>query len=203
MSICEIKSSNYGNENMENPEEINERELMDYYEYKGRFGKAKLKLQLLRSWILQFLASISPSSNLAVIFQRARGVKIGGHVFLGPNVSIDLLYPTLVTIEDYVSIGMNSMIFVHSNPTCSMYLKKHHYPRTVAPVTIRRGAWIPPGTIILHGVTIGENSVVGAGSLVLNDVEPFTMVAGVPAKPVKKLEKRDDKGNENTRLHSR
>jgi len=174
--------------NMENPEEINERELMDYYGYKGMIGNVKLKLRLLRSWVLQFLASFSPSSHLAVIFQRARGVKIGRHAFLGPNVSIDLLYPQLVTIEDYVSIGMNAMIFAHSNPTCSMYLKKHYYPRKVAPVVIKKGAWIPPGTIILHGVTIGENSVVGAGSLVLSDVEPFTVVAGVPAKLIKRLQ---------------
>ena len=173
---------------MENPEEINERELMDYYGYKGKIGKIKLKLRLIRSWILQFLASFSPSSNLAVTFQRARGARIGMHVFLGPNVQIDLLYPQLVTIEDYVSIGMNSMIFAHSNPTCSIYLKTRYYPREVAPVIIKKGAWIPPGTIILHGVTIGENSVVGAGSVVLSDVEPLTVVAGVPAKPIKKLE---------------
>lgn len=172
---------------MEDPEEINERELMDYYGYKGRVGNFKLKLRLLRSWFLQFLASVLPLSNLAVVFQRARGVKIGMHVFLGPNVQIDLLYPHLITIEDYVSVGMNSMIFAHSNPTCSMYLKKHYYPREVAPVMIKKGAWIPPGSIILHGVTIGENSVVGAGSLVLNDVKPFTVVAGAPAKPIKKL----------------
>lgn len=173
---------------MENPEEINELELMHFYGYKGRLGKIKLKFRLMRSWILQFLASISPLSNLAVVFQRARGVKIGKHVFLGPNVSIDLLYPQLITIEDYVSIGMNSMIFAHSNPTCSIYLKRHYYPRKVAPVKIKRGVWIPPGTLILHGVTIGENSVVGAGSVVLKDVEPFTVVAGVPAKPVKRLQ---------------
>lgn len=172
---------------MENPEEINERELMRFYGYKGRLGKIKLKFRLIRSWVLQFLASISPSSNLAVIFQRARGVKIGRHVFLGPNVSIDLLYPQLITIGDYVSIGMNSMIFAHSNPTCSIYLKKHYYPRKVAPVKIKKGAWIPPGTIILCGVTIGENSVVGAGSIVTKDVDPLTVVAGAPAKPVKKL----------------
>jgi acetyltransferase-like isoleucine patch superfamily enzyme len=179
-------------EDTESPEEINERELMDYYGYKGRIGNAKLKLRLLRSWILQFLASISPLPNLAVIFQRARGVRVGSHVFLGPNVQIDLLYPHLVVIEDYVSIGMNSMIFAHSNPTCSAYLKKHFYPRQIAPVTIKNGAWVPPGTVILHGVTIGENSVVGAGSLVIDDVDPFTVAAGVPAKLVKKLQNKPE-----------
>ncbi|MGA3059171.1 MAG: acyltransferase [Candidatus Bathyarchaeia archaeon] len=173
---------------MENPEEINERELMQYYGYKGRLGNIKLKVRLLRSWILQWLASISPSSNLAVIFQRARGVSIGNHVFIGPNVQIDLVYPQLVTIEDYVSIGMYSMIFVHSNPTCSIYLKKNFYPREVNPVIIRKGAWIPPGTIILNGVTIGENSIIGAGSVVLKDVKPYTIVGGVPARHIKDLD---------------
>jgi len=169
------------------PEEINTMELMEFYKYKGRIGKIKLMYRLFRSWVLQFLASISPLSRLSVTFQRARGVNIGKHVFLGPNVSIDLIYPELVTIEDYVSIGMNSMIFAHSNPTCSLYLKKKYYPRKVAPVRIKKGAWVPPGTIILCGVTIGEHSVVGAGSIVLKDVEPFTLVAGNPAKFIKKL----------------
>jgi acetyltransferase-like isoleucine patch superfamily enzyme len=187
-----MSTTKYESGKIENPEEINERELMDYYGYEGRIGNVKLKLRLFRSWILQFLASMSPSSNLAVIFQRARGVRIGRHVFLGPNVQIDLLYPHLIAIEDYVSIGMNSMIFAHSNPTCSAYLKEHFYPRQTAPVTIKNGAWIPPGTIILHGVTIGENSVVGAGSIVINDVDPFTVAAGVPAKQVKRLQKQTE-----------
>jgi acetyltransferase-like isoleucine patch superfamily enzyme len=172
---------------LESPEEINERELMEYFGYKGWMGKIKMKFRLLRSWILQFLASNSPSSNLAVIFQRARGVKIGRHVFIGPNVSIDLLYPDLITLEDYVSIGMNCMIFAHSNPTCSMEIKKYYYPRKVAPVRIKRGAWIPPGTIVLCGVTIGENSIVGAGSVVTKDIEPYTIAVGVPIKEIKKL----------------
>lgn len=170
----------------EDPQKLNEKELMDFYGYKGRIGNLKLKLRLLRSWILQLLASVSPYPTFTVIFQRARGVKIGKHVYIGPSVYIDLLYPQLVTIEDYVSIGW-SMIFCHSNPSYSLYLKKHHYPRQVAPVVIKRGAWIPPGTIVLHGVTIGENSVVGAGSLVREDVEPFSLVAGRPARFIKRL----------------
>lgn len=175
-----------GDENLENPEEINERELMEYFGYNGCVGKIKLKLRLIRSWILHFFASISPSPNLSVIFHRARGVKIGKHVFIGPDTHIDLIYPDLVTIEDYVSIGY-SMIFAHSNPTCSITLKKHYYPRKVAPVVIKRGAWIAAGVIILCGVTIGENSIVGAGSVVTRNIDPYTVVVGAPAKEVKKL----------------
>ena len=162
---------------------------MHYYKLNGTIGKIKLKYKLLRSCILQFFASLVPSSELAVIFHRARGVNIGKHVFIGPNVYIDLIYPHNITIEDYVSIGMNTMIFAHSNPTCSIYLKEKHYPRKVEPILIKKGAWITPGTIILCGVTIGENSVVGAGSVVISDVEGYTVVAGNPTKFIKKLDK--------------
>lgn len=171
---------------MASPEEINEQELMEYFGYKGWWGKIEFKHRMLRSWLLHFLASISPSSNLRVIFHRARGVKIGKHVFIGPNTHIDLIYPELVTIEDYVSMGY-SMIFAHSNPTCSIEIKKHYYPREVAPVVIKRGAWIAAGAIILCGVTIGKNSIVGAGSVVTRDVEPYSVAVGIPAKEVKKL----------------
>lgn len=184
---------------METPEEMNLQELMEYYGYKGKIGKLRLYLRFLKSWFLQFLASISPHSGLTVLLNRMNGVKIGNHVYVGPHVQIDGTYPGLVTLEDYVSIGMNTMIFAHSNPTNSIWLKKYIYPRKTAPVTIKRGAWIAPGNTILAGVTIGENSVVGACSLVIKDVEPYTIVAGVPAKPIKELKELRQKILEETR----
>jgi acetyltransferase-like isoleucine patch superfamily enzyme len=174
---------------MSTPEEMNKQELMQYYGYSGKIGELKLYYRLLRCSILQYMASIAPASGLAVSFHRSKGARIGNHVYIGPNVHIDILYPRMITIEDYVSIGMNSMIFAHSNPTNSVWIKMHHYPRKVAPVVIKRDAWIAPGTIVLCGVTIGENSVVGAHSLVVKDVEPYTVNAGVPAKKVADLSK--------------
>lgn len=55
------------------------------------------------------------------------------------------------------------------------------------PVTIKEGAWLATNCIILGGVTIGEHAVVAAGSVVTKDVPAYTMVAGVPAKVIKKL----------------
>jgi len=170
------------------PESLNESELKKYYSLEGFLGGFRLKTRLGRSYVLQRLADNPPHPKLTTVFQRMRGVRIGNHVYIGPHVDIDFLYPHLVTIEDYVSIGMNSMIFAHSNPTCSVWLKLNRYARFVAPVLIKKGAWIPPGVIILPGVTIGEHAVVGAGSLVTRNVEPFTMVAGCPAKFVKRLD---------------
>lgn len=167
---------------------LNESELKKYYSLEGLLGGIRLKARLGRSYVLQRLANNPPHPKLTTVFQRMRGVRIGDHVYIGTNVDIDLLYPHLITIEDYVSIGMHSMIFAHSNPTYSVWLKLKRYPRLIAPVLIKRGAWIPPGVIILPGVTIGEHSVVGAGSVVTRNVKPFTMVAGCPARLVKRFD---------------
>lgn len=173
---------------IESPEEINKRKIMQYYGYTGLFGVIKFYFRYLISWILQTIARICPHYGISVRLQRIRGVKIGKHVFLGHGVNIDDLYPELITIEDYVGIGMGTIIFAHSNPTCSPYLKSKYYSREMKPVTIKKGSWITPGSIILAGITIGENSVVGAGSVVMKDVEPYTVVVGCPARVLKKLE---------------
>jgi acetyltransferase-like isoleucine patch superfamily enzyme len=52
----------------------------------------------------------------------------------------------------------------------------------IRPVRIRTGADIGVGAVILPGVTIGEHSIVGAGAVVTQDVPPFAIVAGVPAR---------------------
>jgi acetyltransferase-like isoleucine patch superfamily enzyme len=119
--------------------------------------------------------------------QRARGVRIGKDCHISPYVLIDLLYPQLVKIEDRVTIGSNSLIFAHVNPTASLFLKKL-YPRRVEPVTIKSGAVLFPGCIITAGVTIGENSMVGAGSMVSEDVPDHCVVVGNPARIVKKID---------------
>ncbi len=58
---------------------------------------------------------------------------------------------------------------------------------TCKPIHICRRAWIGAGVTILPGVTVGENAVVGAGSVVTCDVEPDTIVAGNPAKVIKHI----------------
>ena len=54
-------------------------------------------------------------------------------------------------------------------------------------VKIKDDVWIGAGVIILSGVTIGECSVIGAGAVVTKDVEPYTVVAGVPARKIKDI----------------
>ena len=177
---------------MENNKEdvfsINEKELMQYYGYKGSFGRWKLKSKFLRSWILHSIAYSSPHPDFAIKMQRARGVKIGKHCYLAPYVQIDLIYPHLVNIEDNVTIGTNTLIFAHMNPTANLFLKKGNYPRKVEPVIIKSGAVLNPGSIITAGVTVGENSIVSVGSVVTENVPDYCIVVGNPARIIKKIE---------------
>lgn len=175
------------------PEKINKKEIMEYWGYRGLVGSIKYYLRLLKNLFLDALARNVPHPALAVVFHRARDIRIGEHVYIGQRVVMDVMYPELITIEDYASIGLNTMIFAHANPTNSIELKLKYYPRKTAPVLIKRGAWIAPACIILPGIVIGENSVIGAGSVVTKNVAPHTVVAGNPAKVIKQLIQEEEK----------
>jgi acetyltransferase-like isoleucine patch superfamily enzyme len=167
---------------------VNEQEIMQYYGYKGAYGRLKLRCRFAKTWILHAIAYSTPFSGHAINLQRSRGVKIGKNCHISPYVLIDLLYPQLVTIGDNVTIGSNTLIFAHANPTTNLFLKKNGYPRKIEPIIIKSGAVLFPGCIITAGVTIGENSLVGAGSVVFEDVPDYCVVVGNPARIVKKIE---------------
>ena len=174
--------------NNSNNFKTNEAELMEYYGYEGNIGKIKLRLKFLKSWILHSLAYSSPLPNFVIKLQRSRGVKIGKNCHFSPYVLIDLLHPELITIEDNVTIASNSMIFAHVNPTTNEFLKNHGYPRTIKPVVIKSGAIVSVGCIIIAGVTIGKNSIVGAGSVVSQDIPDYCIAVGNPARVIKKID---------------
>ena len=111
-----------------------------------------------------------PYSKLRVKVHRWRGVKIGKNVMIGPQVVIDDVYPNFVVIEDGVSLAANDYILTHSKP-----LEYHRFltESYVAPVIIKKNAWIAINVTILPGVTVGEGSIVAAGSVVTKDVPPF------------------------------
>jgi len=119
--------------------------------------------------------------------ERIRGVKIGNNVFLSGGNILDRVRPDLITIEDYVSLAGGVYVLTHSNPTTPLREILGPASNKVAPVVIKRGAWVGINCVILPGVTIGENSIVAAGSVVSKDVAPYTVVGGVTAKEIKKM----------------
>jgi len=124
-----------------------------------------------------------------VIISGGNGVEIGRRVHIAHNCLIQ--GGGSVRIEDYVGIAANSMIF---SATDTIYDGKrigpmippvYRNPVLKDPVIIKKDAFIGAGCIILPGVRIGEGAVVGAGSLVIEDVPAWKIVVGTPAKPIK------------------
>ncbi|MBJ2189067.1 MAG: galactoside O-acetyltransferase [Muribaculaceae bacterium] len=86
-----------------------------------------------------------------------------------------------ITIEDEALIAANVQLISNNHDLQNRNII------TCKPVRICRRAWIGAGSTILPGVTVGENAVVGAGSVVTHDVAPNTIVAGNPAKFIRNI----------------
>lgn len=144
-----------------------------------------LKLFFRRMICLE-LANRCPFVSGRVLLYRWMGIRIAHDVYVGFHVEFDTNYPELIEIGNHVTISHRCIIASHMATNVATPLQKI-YPPAAAPVRIRDGAWICTGAIVLPGVTIGENAVVAAGAVVTRDVPANTLVAGVPARPVKKL----------------
>ena len=117
-------------------------------------------------------------------FARLGGVRAGKRVFIGRGVSFDTMYPSNIVIEDDVHITDNCTFLTHCLDTSAGWIvwKEGH-------IRICRKAFIGTGTIITKSCTIGEFSVVGAGSVVTRDIPPGEIWAGNPAVFLKRRNK--------------
>lgn len=136
------------------------------------------------NYLLERLAYNCPFNSLRVKFHKWRGVIIGKNVMIGLQVTLDHSYPEMITIEDDVSLAGNNYILTHSNPY-------QHFERVfesyAAPVIIKKGAWLGIGAMVLPDVTIGEYSVIAAGSVVTKSIPAKTIAGGMPAKVLKDI----------------
>lgn len=110
---------------------------------------------------------------------RTANVKFGRNIIVMPGCL--MMSARGITIDDDVQIAANVQLISNNHD-----LKNRHVI-TCKPVHICRSVWIGAGATILPGVIIGENAVVGAGSVVTNNVEPNTIVAGNPAKLIRRI----------------
>lgn len=112
----------------------------------------------------------------------------GRHIRFGKNVFVNHACSFLdlggITIEDNVLIGPRVNLVTEDHPVDPATRRT----LVLKPITIKRNAWIAANATILPGVTVGENAVVAAGALVNKDVPANTVVAGVPAKVIKRLD---------------
>ncbi|ORX52201.1 trimeric LpxA-like protein [Piromyces finnis] len=108
------------------------------------------------------------------------------HVTIGDNVFINsgalFMATGGITIEDNSILAANVQIITNNHDI------RHHNIIKCKPIHLKKNCWIGAGVTILPGVTIGENSVVGAGSIVTKDIEDNSVAVGSPAKVIKKIQ---------------
>jgi acetyltransferase-like isoleucine patch superfamily enzyme len=93
-----------------------------------------------------------------------------------------------ITLERGVSLGPGVIIMTHNRYNHNAFLEERlAHTCGVKGVLIKEGAGIKAGALIVHGITIGKNAVVGGGSVVNRDVPDNCFVAGVPARLVKEI----------------
>ena len=110
-----------------------------------------------------------------------KNITVGADVFI--NACCHFQDHGGVTIGDGCQIGHN-VVFATLNHELAPERRKTTRP---APIVLGKNVWIGSNATILQGVTIGDNAVVAAGAVVNKDVEPNTVVGGVPAKFIKRI----------------
>ena len=113
------------------------------------------------------------------------GLKVGNECFIGDETLIDL-YDN-VTLENQVTIAQRVTILTHTNVGYKDHPLQKYFPKSSKPVTFKSGCVIAASSTILPGITIGKQAFVAAGSVVTKDVHNNTLVAGVPARFVRKI----------------
>lgn len=108
--------------------------------------------------------------------------RIGRNVFANQNCTFYDLGG--IDIADDVMIGPNVSIITSSHP---IEPAERRNGMIASPIVIEKNVWIAAGATIIGGVTVGENSVVAAGSVVTKDVPPNTLVAGNPARVIRSI----------------
>jgi maltose O-acetyltransferase len=130
-----------------------------------------------------------PMMRLRVACLRAGGLVIGEQVYIGEDLIVTELLeerePTVI-IGDRVAIAQRVTIVTASDPNYSRLYE--HIPPIRGKVVLEDDVWIGAGVILLPDITVGRGAIVAAGAVVNQDVSPFTVVGGVPAKIIKKLD---------------
>lgn len=121
----------------------------------------------------------SPSIPLLIL------LRIGSGVYI--NFNCVLLDTCLITIGARTLIGPSCSFYSATHPLDPFLRNGIQGPELGSPITIGEDCWFGGGVTVLPGVTIGRGVTVGAGSVVIKDVPAFHVVAGNPARIVKKI----------------
>ncbi|ADY37452.1 acetyltransferase [Phocaeicola salanitronis DSM 18170] len=113
-----------------------------------------------------------------------KNITIGRHVFI--NACCHFQDHGGVTLGDGCQIGHN-VVFATLNHGIAPGDRVHTYP---APIVLGKNVWVGSNATILQGVTVGDNAIIAAGAVVTKDVPADTIVGGVPAKVIRRINEK-------------
>ena len=118
----------------------------------------------------------------------------GKHVHFGSNIyanfNLTLVDDTYIYVGDNTKFGPNVTVCTAAHPILPELREKQYQYN--APIHIGSGCWIGAGAIILPGVAIGDNSVIGAGSVVTKNIPANVVAIGVPCRVMRPIGKHDE-----------
>jgi len=151
-------------------------------------------VEIMPQRLVKLFAMYYPDARIRKLYFEKLGIFMGKNTYanLGMKVVIGERQENfLVEIGDNVSIGPNLTLIIDSRPNNSEELKNMQYIKEVLikndKIIIENDVWIGANVTIFPGIKIGKCSVIGAGSVVIKDIEPYSIYAGVPAKRIRKL----------------
>lgn len=118
-----------------------------------------------------------------------KNVYMGDHVYA--NFNLVLVDDAVIEIGDNVMIGPNVVLCTGTHPVSPrLRAKEAQYNK---PVKVGSGVWIGANAMVMPGVTIGENSIIGAGSVVTKDIPANVIAFGNPCKVYREITEEDEK----------
>lgn len=137
------------------------------------------------SWIIGLM-----SNNLYIKYLRSCGIKIGNNCVFRDRFStrIDVTRPSLVTIGNDVDFNKNFQILTHDWSSRVFRNKYGVLVNSSGAVSLGNNIYIGTDVIVLKGVTIGDNCIIGAGSIVSHDIPSDSVAVGRPAKVICSLD---------------
>lgn len=158
--------------------------LYDYNRTRPTEGEKRARM------LKEMFAAFGENSIIEAPFHANWGghfVRVGRNVYA--NFGLTLVDDTTITIGDYTMIGPNVTLAAAGHPVLPEL--REQGLQYNAPVVIGRNCWLGAGVLVMPGVTIGDNTVVGAGSVVTKDLPANVVAVGNPCRVLRSIGEKD------------